>query len=70
MSDEHALCQVGLVCGFAEISGTWMEVAYQLALNNITVHIMDNDTFGYSSGFRGRGPQFEKMHHNMTCMVQ
>ena len=34
------------------------------------MHITDNDSFGYSSGARGPGPDLEKMHHNLTCLLK
>ena len=56
--------------GFSEESDIWLEPAYQLALNGFLVHIIDNDSYGYTSGSRGNGPKIEKMHYNLTAMLQ
>ena len=61
--------QVGIVHGFSEESDIFLEVAYQLALNNFMVHIIDTDSYGYTSGQRGQGPDLEKFHHNLTCLL-
>jgi len=47
-----------------------LETAYQLALNGFLVHIVDNDAYGFSSGMRGTQPCIEKIHHNLTSMLQ
>ena len=64
------VAQVGFVHGFSEESDTWLEIAYQLALNGFLVHMIDVNSYGYSSGARGPGPNIEKMHHNVTCMLK
>lgn len=48
------IAQVGLVHGFSEDSDTWLETAYNLALNGMLVHIIDLESFGYAAGPRGR----------------
>ena len=62
--------QIGIVHGFSEDSDIFLEVAYQLALNNFVVHLIDNHSYGYSSGARGNGPFIEKFHHNITALVE
>ena len=64
-----ARAQVGLVHGFSEESDIFLELAYQLALNNFTVHLIDTDSYGYTSGVRGAGPNLEKFHHNITALL-
>ena len=49
LSDEP-VAQIGLVHGFSQDSDTFLEIAYQLALNNFRVHLIDNEAFGFSSG--------------------
>lgn len=68
--EQSPVCQIGLVHGFSEESDQWLEVAYQFALNGILVHIVDNDSFGFSSGMRGPGPTMVKMHYNLACMLE
>ena len=69
IQNDQPIAQIALVHGFSEDSDIFLETAYQLALNNFTVHLVDNHAFGNSSGQRGTGPSIERMHHNMTCLV-
>ena len=68
-SSRAARGQVGIVHGFSEESDIFLELAYQLALNNFTVHLIDTDAYGFSSGVRGQGPNVEKFHHNLTALI-
>ena len=61
--------QVGIVHGFSEESDIFLELAYQLALNNYKVHLIDTDAYGFTSGVRGQGPNIEKFHHNVTALL-
>ena len=67
---EEPVCQVGLVHGFSEDSDQWLELGYQMALNNILVHIIDLEGFGYSSGQRCLGPIIPNLHFNITSLLE
>jgi len=41
-----------------------------MALNGYLVHILDNNSYGFSSGTRGNGPSIVKMHYNLTSMLE
>ena len=34
------------------------------------MHIIDNDSYGYSAGTRGIGPNINNFHHNVTALLK
>ena len=64
------IAQIGFVHGFSECSDTWLETAYQLALNNFDVHCIDLEGYGWSAGVRGKGPNIENFHYNVTALIE
>jgi alpha-beta hydrolase superfamily lysophospholipase len=58
------------VHGFSEDSDRWLELAYQLALNGILVHMVDLEGYGFSAGVRGMGPSIPNCHYNITALLE
>ena len=66
---DNPTAQIGFVHGFSECSDAWLETAYQLALNNFEVHIIDLEGYGWSAGARWRGPFIPNFHFNLSAMI-
>ena len=69
-NQDNPVAQIGFVHGFSECSDTWFEMAYQLALNNFDVHMIDLEGYGWSAGARGKGPKIPNLHFNVTVLIE
>jgi pimeloyl-ACP methyl ester carboxylesterase len=60
---------MGLLHGFAECSDGFLESAINYALNGLSVHLIDQEGFGFSAGSRIDGLRIDKMHFGLTALM-
>lgn len=70
INEASRQASVCFVHGIAQCSDDFLEVAMQMALNGLEVHLVDLEGSGYTAGYRCTKLTIERMHHQVATALQ